>query len=59
MFRDQIGRNVEVYVNDLLAKSHKKTTHMVDLEETFATLRKYGMKLNPAKCAFGVTLENS
>jgi hypothetical protein len=55
MFRDQIGRNVEVYVDDMLVKSRKATNHLTDLEETFDTLRRYRMKLNPAKCAFGVS----
>jgi hypothetical protein len=54
MFRNQIGRNVEVYVDDLLVKSIRATKHIEDLRETFRTLRKYNMKLNPMKCAFGV-----
>jgi hypothetical protein len=56
MFSDQIGRNVEVYVDDMLVKSRKAISHLADLEETFNTLRRYQMKLNPAKCAFGVSL---
>jgi hypothetical protein len=55
MFSDQIGRNVEVYVDDMLVKSRKAISHLADLEETFNTLRRYQMKLNPAKCAFGVS----
>ncbi|KAL0313454.1 UNVERIFIED_CONTAM: Transposon Ty3-G Gag-Pol polyprotein [Sesamum radiatum] len=54
IFRSQIGRNVEVYVDDMLVKSKKAEDHITDLEETFAVLRKYRLKLNPAKCAFGV-----
>ncbi|KAL0445067.1 UNVERIFIED_CONTAM: Retrovirus-related Pol polyprotein from transposon.6 [Sesamum latifolium] len=54
IFRPQIGRNVEVYVDDMLVKSKKIEDHVADLEETFAVLRKYRLKLNPAKCAFGV-----
>ncbi|KAL0444469.1 UNVERIFIED_CONTAM: hypothetical protein Slati_2169600 [Sesamum latifolium] len=53
IFRSQIGRNVEVYVDDMLVKSKKAEDHVADLEETFAVLRKYRLKLNPAKCAFG------
>jgi hypothetical protein len=41
MFRDQIGRNVEVYVDDMLVKSRKIAGHLADLEETFDTLRSY------------------
>ncbi|KAL0458557.1 UNVERIFIED_CONTAM: hypothetical protein Slati_0482900 [Sesamum latifolium] len=48
------GRNVEVYVDDMLVKSKKAVDHVKDLEETFSVLRKYKLKLNPAKCAFGV-----
>ena len=54
MFHDQIGRNVEVYVDDMLVKSREENDHLDDLRETFETLRKYQMKLNPSKCAFGV-----
>jgi hypothetical protein len=54
MFSDQIGRNVEV-VDDMLVKSRKAISHLADLEETFNTLRRYQMKLNPVKCAFGVS----
>ncbi|KAL0426583.1 UNVERIFIED_CONTAM: hypothetical protein Slati_2833100 [Sesamum latifolium] len=54
IFRPQIGRNLEVYVDDMLVKSKKAADHVKDLEETFSVLRKYKLKLNPAKCAFGV-----
>ncbi|KAK4394195.1 Retrovirus-related Pol polyprotein from transposon opus [Sesamum angolense] len=54
IFRPQLGRNMEVYVDDMLVKSKKAEDHIEDLEETFAILRKYRLKLNPAKCAFGV-----
>ncbi|KAL0439207.1 UNVERIFIED_CONTAM: Retrovirus-related Pol polyprotein from transposon [Sesamum latifolium] len=54
IFRSQIGRNVEVYVDDMLVKSKKIEDHIADLEETFAVLRKYMLKLNPAKCTFEV-----
>jgi hypothetical protein len=55
MFQDQIGRNVKVYVDDMLVKSVQATDHVADLRETFSTLRRYNMKLNPTKCAFGVS----
>ena len=54
MFSHQIGRNVEVYVDDMLVKSKDKANHLDDLKETFSTLRKYNMKLNHAKCVFAV-----
>ncbi|KAL2230962.1 UNVERIFIED_CONTAM: Retrovirus-related Pol polyprotein from transposon [Sesamum indicum] len=55
MFEDQIGRTMEVYVDDILVKSSRSHDHIVYLEQTFAMLRKYRMKLNPMKCTFGVT----
>ena len=39
MFSKQIGRNVEVYVDDMLVKSKEEEDHLVDLKETFNTLR--------------------
>ena len=55
MFHLQIGRNVEVYVDDMLVKSLDEEKHLDDLEETFDTLRRYNMKLNQSKSAFGVS----
>ena len=55
MFTNQIRRNVQVYVNDMLVKSRREDDHLEDLKETFDTLRSYNMKLNLSKCAFGVT----
>ena len=55
MFAHQIGRNVQVYVDDMLVKSLHEDDHLNDLKETFDTLRSCNMKLNPNKCAFGVT----
>ena len=56
MFSQQIGRNMEVYVDDMFVKSKEELTHLDDLNETFATLKKYQMRLNPSKCVFGVAL---
>ncbi|XP_065004164.1 uncharacterized protein LOC135636404 [Musa acuminata AAA Group] len=67
MFTHQIERNMEVYVDDMIIKSQEAGAHLADLTEAFATLRRFGMRLlfisaqqanhrlNPAKCAFGVT----
>ena len=54
MFSKQIGRNMEVYVDNMLIKSKEKSTHPDNLQETFTTLKQYQMKLNPSKCTFGV-----
>ena len=54
MFNKQIGRNMEVYVDDMLVKSKEELAHLDDLRETFTTLKQYQMKLNPSKCVFGI-----
>ncbi|GKE88388.1 reverse transcriptase domain-containing protein [Tanacetum coccineum] len=51
-FDRQIGRNLDIYMDDLVIKSHTKTKLLRDIEETFRTLRKINMKLNPKKCTF-------
>ena len=56
MFAHQIRRNVQVYIDDMLVKSRREEDHLDDLKETFDTLYSYNMKLNPSKCAFGVTV---
>ena len=56
IFAHQIGRNVQVYVDDMLLKSRREDDHLDGLKETFDTLRSYNMKLNPSKCAFGVII---
>ena len=55
IFAKQLGRNMEAYVDDMLVKSRTISQHIIDLEETFSTLRAHGMRLNPTKCAFGVS----
>ena len=54
MFKEHIGHTMEVYIDDMLVKSLKVDHHIENLKETFAVLRKYKMKQNPTKCAFGV-----
>ena len=55
MFFHQIGRNVKVYVDNMLVKSKDEANHLDDLKETFSTLHQYNMKLNPTKCVFVIT----
>ena len=55
IFTRQIGRNVQVYMDNMLVKSIWEDDHLDDLKETFDTLCFYNMKLNPSKCAFGMT----
>ncbi|GJU55218.1 reverse transcriptase domain-containing protein [Tanacetum coccineum] len=51
-FDNQVGRNIEVYVDDLVIKSHTEAEMLRDIDETFRTLRKINIKLNPKKCTF-------
>lgn len=55
MFAPQKGRNIEVYIDDILVKSHTMEQHEKDLAEAFQVIRNHEMKLNPAKFAFKVT----
>ena len=50
----QIGRNVEAYIDDVVVKTRTADNLISDLEETFFNLSKYRWKLNPSKCIFGV-----
>jgi hypothetical protein len=52
----QMGRNAEAYIDDIVVKTRESHTFIEDLEETFTNLRKVNIKLNPAKCTFGVPL---
>ena len=52
--KDQIGRNVHAYVDDIAVMTRKGSDLISDLRETFDNLRKYKMMLNPLKCVFGV-----
>jgi hypothetical protein len=51
---DQLHRNVEAYVDDMVIKSRSHDEFISDLEETFNGLRWFRWKLNPTKCVFGV-----
>ena len=54
IFKPLIGHTIEVYVDDMITKFKEPRDHVKHFEETFELLRKYKMKLNPEKCAFGV-----
>ena len=54
VLQDHIGKNVEVYVDDIIVKSQGSEQHTRDLEQILDTLDKYKIKLNPDKCVFGV-----
>jgi len=54
LFHDMMHREIEVYVDDMIAKSKIEEEHLVNLRNLFERLRKYRLRLNPAKCTFGV-----
>ena len=53
-FHDIMHREIEVYVDDVIIKSKKQSNYVKDLRRFFERLRRYNLKLNPAKCVFGV-----
>src|SRR6187397_2599242 len=55
LLHDMMHKEVEVYVDDMIVKSKDRPGHQVALRKFFERLRKYNMRLNPSKCAFGVT----
>lgn len=58
IFRVQINKNMEVYVDNLILKSKKMSDLQVDMHETFERVRAIGMQLNPKKCIFWVPSGN-
>ncbi len=55
LFHDMIHHEIEVYVDGMIAKSRTSQDHLTDLRKLFQRLKKYQLRLNPNKCAFGVT----
>ena len=55
MFRLLLGKTMEVYIDYVLVKSKERPDHTTHLQEAFDLLKAYDMKLNPLKCAFGVS----
>lgn len=54
MFEPQLGRNIEIYIDDMVVKSKVVAEHVKDLESTFEVFREYKLCLNASKCSFGV-----
>ncbi|RDX81360.1 Retrovirus-related Pol polyprotein from transposon 17.6, partial [Mucuna pruriens] len=54
IFKDVIGRDIEVYVDDMVAKSKGGESHCEALGRVFEVLRRHQLRLNPEKCSFGV-----
>ena len=54
IFKDMIGKSMEVYVDDMIIKCLKVEDYIKDLSQVFEVLSKHEMKLNLEKCVFGV-----
>ncbi|KAA3483834.1 gag/pol polyprotein [Gossypium australe] len=55
LFHDMMHKEIEVYVDDMITKSRGEREHIGNLKKLFERLRKFQLKLNPAKCTFGAT----
>ena len=54
MFDSQLGKNIEIYIDDMVVKSKVVSEHLGDLGNIFEVLRKYKLRLNASKCSFGM-----
>ena len=54
MFESQMGKNIEVYIDDMVVKSKIVSEHIRDLTNIFKILRGHKLRLNASKCSFGV-----
>ena len=55
MFHDMMHKEIEVYVDDMIAKSQGENDYVINLKKLFERLRKFQLKLNPVKCTFEAT----
>ena len=56
MFEPQLGKNIEIYIDDMVVKSKTESKHVNDLRDIFRILRRHKLRLNASKCSFGVGL---
>ena len=54
MFEPQLGKNIEVYIDDMVVKNKVESEHVNDLRNIFEILRKHKLRLNAFKCSFGI-----
>jgi len=55
IFHDLIGKLVEIYIDDVVVKSKSAGGHLEDLRQVLERTRRFGLRMNPKKCAFGVS----
>jgi hypothetical protein len=56
VFHELIGKIVEIYIDDVVVKSLDHESHLDDVRKTLECTRKHGLKMNPNKCVFGVSI---
>ena len=56
MFEPQLGKSIEIYMDDMVVKSKLESEHINDLGNIFEILRRHKLRLNTFKCSFGVGL---
>ena len=54
MFEPQMGKNIDIYIENMVVKSKVESEHINDLGNIFEILRKHKLRLNASKCSFGV-----
>ena len=54
MFESQLGKNIEIYIDDMVVKTKLESEHVNDLRNIFKILRRHKLRLNASKCSFGV-----
>ena len=54
MFESLLGKNIEIYIDDMVVKRKMVSEHLGDLQVVFEILRSYKLRLNASKCSFGV-----
>ena len=54
MFESELGKNIEIYIDDMVVKSKMVSEHLGDLQAIFQILKKYKLRLNASKCSFDV-----
>ena len=54
MFEPQLGKNIKIYIDDMMVKSKLESEHINDLGNIFEILRRHKLQLNASKCSFGV-----
>jgi hypothetical protein len=55
IFHDLLGIILEIYIDDIIVKSDSMNNHLADLRLALEVMRRYGLKMNPLKCAFSVS----